>query len=110
MNSRRLVDSDINSPLMNPSERRAAILREVHDEALERQERLASQTSPLASPEERIRVWERLHALSLPKDSAHKLVRIIATQTDVSIAQVQDEQRRRAGRLAPRELAPASTS
>jgi hypothetical protein len=37
-----------------------------------------------------------LHALNLPVSSTHRLVRVIATQTELSVQQVQEEQRRRA--------------
>jgi hypothetical protein len=46
--------------------------------------------------EERIRIWERLHALRLPRSTGHVLVMVIATQTRLTVGQVHDEQRRRA--------------
>jgi hypothetical protein len=57
---------------------------------------LAEQASPMKDAEERIRIWERLHVLPLPRTSSHVLVRVIATQTCLSVDQVQEEQRRRA--------------
>jgi hypothetical protein len=81
---------------MNTSDRRAAVMREEQERAAERKEQLASQSSPLHGPEDRIRIWERLHALALPRSGTHKLVRLIAMQTELSVQQVQDEQRRRA--------------
>jgi hypothetical protein len=48
-----------------------------------------------AGVEERIRIWERLHGLRLPSTSAHALVRVVATQTHLSVGEVQAEQRRR---------------
>jgi hypothetical protein len=82
--------------LMNSSERRAAVQREEQERAAARKEELASQSSPLHGPEDRIRIWEKLHALRLPSSGTHKLVRLIATQTELSVQQVQEEQRRRA--------------
>ena len=88
---------DVSLAAMSPTDRHAAIQREELERATLRQERLASQRSHLNSPEERIQIWERLHALALPRSSTHSLVRVIATQTDLSVAEVQQVQRRRAG-------------
>lgn len=83
--------------MFDPSaDRRAAIQQEQQERAAEREQRLASQHSPLHAPAERIRIWERLHELTLPKAAAHKLVRIIAAHTNLTVQQVHDEQRRRA--------------
>jgi len=57
---------------------------------------LAEQSSRLKTPEERIRIWERIHEVTLPKDPAHRLVEIIATNTGLTDADVRDEQQRRA--------------
>jgi hypothetical protein len=99
MSIHRSSVSDASLGAMNTSDRRAAIQREELQREAARKEELASQSSPLHTPEDRIRIWERLHAISLPKSATHKLVRVIATQTELSVQQVQDEQRRRA---APR--------
>jgi hypothetical protein len=80
-------------------ERRAAIEREAQERAAERQQRIASQCSPLHGPIERIRIWEELHGLALPRSPTHKLVRVIAMQTELTVRQVQEEQQRRAGGL-----------
>jgi hypothetical protein len=47
------------------------------------------------TPEERIRLWEKLHVLSLPRIATHPLLSLIASQTALTLQQVQDEQRRR---------------
>jgi hypothetical protein len=57
---------------------------------------LAEQSSRLKTPEERIRIWERIHEVTLPRDPAHRLVEIIATNTGLTDADVRDEQQRRA--------------
>jgi hypothetical protein len=77
------------------ADRRAQVQREQQEVAAERQRQLASQASPLTEPEERIRIWERLHSLSLPLLGTHKLVRVIAAQTELTVQQVQQEQQRR---------------
>lgn len=90
-------------PLSHPSlafasaaERRAAAEFEEQERIALRQKELESQASPLNDPRERIRIWEQLHALALPKHSGHKLVPVIAMQTRLSVDQVQEEQQRRA--------------
>jgi hypothetical protein len=96
MSIHRSSASDVQLGAMNISDRRAAVQREEAERAAERKEQIASQSSPLNSPEDRIRIWERLHALSLPLSTTHRLVRVIAMQTELSVQQVQEEQRRRA--------------
>ena len=56
---------------------------------------LAEQVSELNTPDRRIRIWERLHALSLPLEAGHPLLRLIANATDLTLQQVCDEQRQR---------------
>ena len=66
-------------------------------EAIERRRiDLAEQLSELNTPEQRIRIWERLHALKLPRDSVHPLLRIIATRTGLTLQQIREEQQLRA--------------
>jgi len=80
------------------AERRAQI---EHEQALlfaERQRQLTEQRSALNSPQDRIRLWEQLHGLKLPRLPDHKLLSIIATQTDLTLDDLHDEQARR---LAP---------
>src|ERR1700689_4487606 len=57
---------------------------------------LAEQCSRLKTAEERIRIWERIHEVTLPRDSEHRLLPIIAANTGLSTAEVQEEQQRRA--------------
>lgn len=96
MSSHRSSAGDIGLGSMSVADRRAAIQREAQDRMVERQEQLAAQRSPLNSPQERLRIWERLHSLSLPRSRTHKLVRVIAQQTELTVLEVQEEQRRRA--------------
>jgi hypothetical protein len=66
-------------------------------EALERrQKELGEQRSPLNSPADRIRIWERLHQLSLPRSPSHRLISVIAANTGLSLEEVRVEQRARA--------------
>jgi hypothetical protein len=57
---------------------------------------LAEQCSRLKTAEERIRIWERIHEVTLPRDSEHRLVAIIAANTGLTDSDVRDEQQRRA--------------
>ncbi|WP_129780401.1 hypothetical protein [Peristeroidobacter soli] len=61
-----------------------------------RESELEAQASPVKDPRERIEIWERLHALRLPRTSNHLLLAVIAKQTQLTLGQVQEEQVRRA--------------
>ena len=76
------------------ADRRAQAEHEQQQRLLERQQQVALLTSPLRTPEERIRLWEKLHALNLPRSPTHTLLRIIADQTELSLEQVLEVQRR----------------
>ena len=67
---------------------------------------LAAQVSPMRTAEERIRIWERLHGLRLPSTLAHALVKVVATQTHLTVGEVHAEQQRRSARPSQAE-APA---
>lgn len=87
---------------------RARLVQHQAETAERRRFDLAEQSSKLKTAEERIRIWERLHEVTLPRDPAHRLVDIIAANTGLTSADVRDEQRRR---VAPKaaEPAPAAT-
>lgn len=73
-------------------------LEELQAEVAERrQQQIDEQCSPLNSPSVRIKAWERLHQLDLPRDPAHRLVEVIAANTGLSAAEVRAEQVLRAG-------------
>lgn len=81
---------------LDAAERRAQIEHQQQERAAERQQQIALQSSSLSAPEERIQLWEKLHALRLPRSATHQLVRVIASQTNLSIEQVVEAQQRRA--------------
>jgi hypothetical protein len=87
--------SAVSWPDVDVSDRRAQAKREQELLLAERQQRLGELVSADKSPEDRIKLWERLHALALPRNRGHTLVRIIARQTGLSVAQIHDEQVRR---------------
>jgi len=66
-----------------------------------RQADLAEQSSIRNAPGERIRIWERMHGLALPRDPHHNLLSVIAIATDLEIEQVQEEQRLRLQQQTP---------
>jgi hypothetical protein len=88
-----------NAPVLLPGElntdaraRRAAIEFEARER---RRHELAELVAIRNTPEQRIRVWERLHELSLPRMPNHPLIRTIAADTELTVADIRDEQRRR---------------
>ena len=75
---------------------RARIERARLDAEERRDRALVEQCAIENSPEVRVRAWERLHQLYLPKDPAHSILQIIASQTALDLAQVLEVQRLRA--------------
>jgi hypothetical protein len=78
-----------------PVDFRAAARRAEEERAHSRMQELELQTSASRSPEERIRIWERRHALRLPASAGHPLVWVIAENTQLTVRAVRDEQQRR---------------
>jgi hypothetical protein len=62
---------------------------------------VAEQTSAPNGPGTRIRAWEKVHALRMPSSPGHAVLEVIAAATQLTLADVQEEQRVRAGRAAP---------
>jgi acetyl esterase/lipase len=87
-----------------------ARIAHAESERLERKQReLLEQVSERNTPAERIRIWERRHALTLPRDSNHRLLIIVAAATHLALHQVREEQQRRlAGVKTGPEVAPTS--
>ncbi|HEV7136914.1 MAG TPA: hypothetical protein VGN43_09795 [Steroidobacteraceae bacterium] len=73
----------------------ARIIREQIEEAERAQRERLEQSSELNTPAMRIRAWERLHRLTLPRGSAHAVLNVIAKATRLTVEQVREEQRRR---------------
>ena len=87
-------------PPSTGNEYRRKIREAEQERAALRAGELASQVSPMKDAEARIRIWERLHALRLPRSSSHVLVRVIAAQTRLTVGEVHEEQRRRSIEVA----------
>jgi hypothetical protein len=77
------------------ADHRAQVASEQQARMAERQQQMALLSSPLSSADERIRLWQKLHALALPRSPTHKLLSIIARQTEMALAQVLEVQQRR---------------
>ncbi len=75
---------------------RARLVHSQEEAAERRRFDLAEQSSRLKTAEERIRIWERIHEVNLPRDSQHNLVEIIASDTGLTDVDVREEQQRRA--------------
>lgn len=75
---------------------RLRVERVQQERAALRESELEAQASPVKDARERIEIWERLHALRLPRASNHLLLAVIAKQTQLTLGQVHEEQVRRA--------------
>lgn len=75
---------------------------ELDEEARVERRRLdiAEQTLEPNVPGVRIRAWEKVHALRMPSSSDHPVLNLIAIATQLSLADVHEEQRVRSGRAA----------
>ena len=86
-------------PLPHPGETnvdyraRLEFLRE--EAAKRRQAQIDEQSSPLNSPEVRIRAWERLHQIDLPHDPNHRLLQLISAKTGLTVDEIRAEQQSR---------------
>jgi hypothetical protein len=81
------------------NDRRAAVLRENAERTARRRSEIEAQSSPLMNPQERIRLWEKLHEVTLPISRDHKLLRLIAQSTALSLEEIHEEQVRRLGSM-----------
>ena len=75
---------------------RARIERAQLEAAERRTQSFLDQRSPDNSHDKRVRAWERLHQVSLPRDPGHNVLRIVARQTGLALTEVQEVQRQRA--------------
>jgi hypothetical protein len=74
---------------------RVRIAREQAEAVEKRQQELLEQMSERNSAEVRVRIWERVHAVQLPRATNHRLLQVVATQTGLTLDQIRDEQQRR---------------
>jgi hypothetical protein len=77
------------------AEHRTRLALEHEERQQRRLEAFAGQTSFANDPSERIRIWERLHGLDLPRNPTHNLLSVIAAATELQLEQVREVQRLR---------------
>ncbi len=95
METGKLSDHVAPKPGENVADFRARIAQDQAEAIEKRQRELAEQTSDANTPSARIRIWERLHQIALPRNPAHRVLSVIAANTGLSIEQVRAEQRQR---------------
>jgi hypothetical protein len=83
------------------ADQRARMARERQQELERKQQELLEQTSGHNTPAQRIVIWERRHGLTLPLDSNHPALAIIAAATGLALHQMYEEQRRRSANAKP---------
>ena len=86
---------------------RARIAAHQAEAAERRRLELLEQRSPMNTPAMRIRIWERLHQVTLPRDLLHRVVDVIAAQTGLTSEDVRAEQRLRT--LSPVPIEPPAS-
>jgi len=74
--------------------------------AAQRRLELDALCSDLKTPEERIRAWERVHGLTLPRDSNHRILGGIALKTGLTLEEIHAVQRNDAARRARPRTSP----
>lgn len=74
---------------------RARIERAQLDAEERRAQSFFEQRSATNTPAQRVRAWEQLHQMRLPKDPAHAVLKVVAKQTGMAVADVQEVQRQR---------------
>jgi len=97
------------NPVDPTTDHPARIVREQVAEAERAQRERIEQSSELNTPAMRIRAWERLHRLTLPRGSAHSVLSVVAQATHLTLEQVREEQRRRSEPL-PSQLADSGAT
>jgi len=89
---------------------RARVAHIQAEAAAERRRELIDQASDLKTPSERIRIWERLHDVRMPRAPEHNLLTVIANDTGLSLEQVQHEQQERTRPRQPAAAEPGPQS
>jgi len=77
---------------------RARLAAEEEARAEERRQAQAEQSSISRPPSARIRAWEKMHGLRLPLNADHPVLKVVSIATDLTLAEVRQEQRTRGAR------------
>jgi hypothetical protein len=88
---------------------RERLARQQAEASERRAHALIEQSSVANTPQARIRIWEQLHAIGLPRDASHRLLDVIAANTGLTVEQVREEQAQRAALAAGTVTAPETT-
>jgi hypothetical protein len=88
---------------------RTRVLNQRADAVERRRRDKLEQSSSLLEPSARIRIFERLHMTSLPRNADHPLVAVIAARTALSVEEVVAEQQRRLAVTADIIVADSTT-
>jgi hypothetical protein len=98
---RRRSGSTRDEVLLDYRERLA--LETLERAAVKRQD-CAEQVAAQNSAGVRIRAWEKVHQLRMPSAPLHPVLQVIAAATQLSLADVQDEQQLRTARRASADV------
>jgi hypothetical protein len=74
---------------------RARALQLQQKAAEQRSDAIREQSSLSHTPQERIRLWETLHGVQLPRKADHVVLTVVAADTGLTLEQVHAEQRQR---------------
>lgn len=85
-----MITTDIVADFRAIAERRRLEAEQRRNQALHDQRSIDN------TPEVRVRLWERLHQLRLPRDPSHAILNQVAGQTGLAVAEIQEVQRQRA--------------
>ncbi len=97
------------APRTEPLRTHAELLAaEAQERAHQRRVELEELRSELNSAERRVRTWEKVHGLSLPRDPDHPILDLIALKTRLTLEEVREVQRGDAARRAARSGAAQS--
>jgi hypothetical protein len=81
-------------PFLDP---RTLFERQQAEAAERRMQALAEQRAPERTPEARVRTWESLHQVRLPRSPHHAVLTVVAEQTGLALTELYEVQRQRAG-------------
>jgi hypothetical protein len=84
------------------AEHKARIAQERQQELERKQEEVLELISERNTPAQRVVIWERRHGLTLPLDSNHPALAVIAAATGLALEQMHEEQRRRSANAETR--------
>jgi hypothetical protein len=91
----RKYDNSVITFPSNPAEYRESMERKKAEQEAFKRRVAAALITPNFDAQRRIRLWESVHGLHLPKSPHHQLLKLIARKTDLTVEQIREEQARR---------------